>query len=159
MLLADGTEARLAAGELDLGYRHSRFKVPIAEGAPADLVLGATFRLTAEPADVIKGRLDDIRRWRQAHQPLGLPSAGSVFRNPTDGPSAGEIIDTLGLKGLRIGGAVVSEKHANFIVNDQKGTAADVRALAERVRAEVRERTGTGLEFEIVFLGDWGAPS
>ena len=107
--------------ELDLGYRHSRFKVPIAEGAAADLVLGATFRLTPEPADVIKGRLDDIRRWRQAHQPLGLPSAGSVFRNPPDGPSAGAIIDELGLKGLRIGGAVVSEKHANFIVNDQKG--------------------------------------
>jgi UDP-N-acetylmuramate dehydrogenase len=156
VLLADGTEARLEAAELDLGYRHSRFKVPIAEGAPADLVLGATFRLSPEPAEVIKGRLDEIRRWRQAHQPLGLPSAGSVFRNPADGPSAGAIIDELGLKGLRIGGAVVSEKHANFIVNDQKGTAADVRALADRVRAEVLERTGTELELEIVFLGDWG---
>lgn len=155
VLLNDGTEARMQADQLDLGYRHSRFKVLIAEGASADLVLGATFRLTPEPADVIKARLDDIRRWRQSHQPLGLPSAGSVFRNPTDGPSAGAIIDGLGLKGLRIGGAVVSEKHANFIVNDQKGTAADVRALAERVRAEVVERTGTELEFEIVFLGDW----
>jgi UDP-N-acetylenolpyruvoylglucosamine reductase len=159
VLLADGTEEHLAAAALDLGYRHSRFKVPIAEGAAADLVLGATFRLTPEPADVIKGRLDDIRRWRQAHQPLGLPSAGSVFRNPAEGPSAGAIIDELGLKGLRIGGAVVSEKHANFIVNDQKGTAADVRALADRVRAEVLERTGTELELEIVFLGDWGGRS
>ena len=159
VLLADGTEARLAAGALDLGYRHSRFKVPTAEGAAADLVLGATFRLTSEPADVIKGRLDDIRRWRQAHQPLGLPSAGSVFRNPAEGPSAGAIVEGLGLKGLRIGGAVVSEKHANFIVNDQKGTAADVRALGDRVRSEVLERTGTALEFEIVFLGDWGERS
>jgi UDP-N-acetylmuramate dehydrogenase len=120
-------------------------------------VLGATFRLVPAPADVIKERLDDIRRWRQAHQPLGLPSAGSVFRNPSSGPSAGELIDGLGLKGLRIGGAVVSEKHANFIVNDQKGTATDVRALGERVRAEVESRTGTRLEFEIVFLGDWPA--
>ena len=163
VLLADGTEVRLAATELGLGYRESRFKPPVATGgaapsppgAPADLVLGATFRLTPAPADVIKERLDDIRRWRQAHQPLGLPSAGSVFRNPSSGPSAGELIDGLGLKGLRIGGAVVSEKHANFIVNDQKGTAADVRALGERVRAEVERATGTRLEFEIVFLGDW----
>lgn len=159
VLLADGTEARIGASDLDLGYRHSRFKIPIGEGAPADLVLGATFRLNPEPADVIKGRLDEIRRWRQAHQPLGLPSAGSVFRNPPDGPSAGAIIDELGLKGLRMGGAVVSEKHANFIVNDQKGTAADVRALAERVRAEVLQRSGTELEFEIVFLGDWSERS
>jgi UDP-N-acetylmuramate dehydrogenase len=159
VLLADGTEMRMAAADLELGYRHSRFKVPIEEGAGADLVLGATFTLAPEPADVIKGRLDGIRHWRQAHQPLGLPSAGSVFRNPVDGPSAGAIIDGLGLKGLRIGGAVVSEKHANFIVNDEKGTAADVRALAERVRAQVRERTGTALEFEIVFLGEWGGES
>jgi UDP-N-acetylmuramate dehydrogenase len=167
VLLADGTEARMPAADLELGYRESRFKRTGAaavagaapSGAPADLVLGATFRLATEPADVIKGRLDEIRRWRQAHQPLGLPSAGSVFRNPPAGPSAGEIIDGLGLKGLRIGGAVVSEKHANFIVNDRKGTAADVRALADRVRAEVQERSGTELEFEIVFLGDWGGES
>jgi len=164
VLLADGTESRMPAADLELGYRESRFKRtgaaaaagPSRSGAPADLVLGATFLLAAESAEVIKGRLDDIRRWRQAHQPLGLPSAGSVFRNPPEGPSAGAIIDGLGLKSLRIGGAVVSEKHANFIVNDQKGTAADVRALADRVRAEVLERVGTELEFEIVFLGDWG---
>jgi UDP-N-acetylmuramate dehydrogenase len=163
VLLADGTEARLPAAELELGYRESRFKrahAAPASDAPAtgttgDLVLAATFRLSPEPAAVIKERLDDIRRWRQAHQPLGLPSAGSVFRNPAGGPSAGAIVDGLGLKGLRIGGAVVSEKHANFIVNDQKGTAADIRALAERVRAEVLERTRTALTFEIVFLGDW----
>jgi UDP-N-acetylmuramate dehydrogenase len=167
VLLADGTEARLPAAELALGYRESRFKRahttpdaeadPFGPGTPGDLVLGATFRLSPEPAEVIKERLDDIRRWRQAHQPLGLPSAGSVFRNPADGPSAGAIVDGLGLKGLRIGGAVVSEKHANFIVNDQKGTAADIRALAERVRDTVLERTGAALTFEIVFLGDWPA--
>ena len=165
VLLADGTEARLPAPELELGYRESRFKrahATPASDAPApgttgDLVLGATFRLHPEPEQVIKERLDDIRRWRQAHQPLGLPSAGSVFRNPADGQSAGAIVDGLGLKGLRIGGAVVSEKHANFIVNDQKGSAADIRALAERVRDEVLARTGTSLTFEIVFLGDWPA--
>ena len=86
---------------------------------------------------MIKGRLDEIRRWRQTHQPLGIPSAGSVFRNPS-GDSAGRLIDELGLKGTRVGGAVVSEKHANFITNDQKGTAADVRRLGELVRAGPR---------------------
>jgi UDP-N-acetylmuramate dehydrogenase len=163
VLLADGTERRLAPAELGLGYRQSRFKPGPGDeavpGAPGDLVVAATFRLTPADEGTIKARLDDIRRWRQTHQPLGLPSAGSVFRNPATGPSAGALIDTLGLKGRRIGGAVVSEKHANFIVNDQKGTAADVRRLASEVQAEVLSRTGTALEFEIVFLGDWAVGS
>ena len=71
--------------------------------------------------DEIKARLDDIRHWRQAHQPLGLPSAGSMFRNPAEGPSAGALIEGAGLKGLQVGGATVSPKHANFIVNDRTG--------------------------------------
>jgi UDP-N-acetylmuramate dehydrogenase len=164
VLLADGTERRLATDELDLGYRESRFKRPLGgsagtatatAGVPDELVLAATFQLTPADEGAIKLRLDDIRQWRQAHQPLGLPSAGSVFRNPARGPSAGELIDGLGLKGRRVGGAVVSEKHANFIVNDKKGTAADVRLLGQQVRREVFDRTGTALEFEIVFLGAW----
>ena len=156
VLLADGSEAELPAAELGFGYRTSRFKAATAEDAPgpAELVLAATFRLRpADPAE-IKGRLDDIRRWRQAHQPLGIPSAGSVFRNPP-GDSAGRLIDELGLKGYRIGGAVVSEKHANFIVNDRRGTAADVRHLADFVRAEVRARHGIELAYEVEFVGDW----
>jgi UDP-N-acetylmuramate dehydrogenase len=157
VLLADGTERRLATDELGLGYRESRFKRPApADPAPDDLVLAATFRLAPADEATIKVRLDDIRRWRQAHQPLGLPSAGSVFRNPPGDRSAGALIDGLGLKGRRIGGAVVSEKHANFIVNDKKGTAADVRALGDEVRGEVLAATGIALEYEIVFLGDWG---
>ena len=149
----DGQESIVPVADLGLGYRDSRFKHGPATG-PADLILAATFRLSAADPDVIKERLDDIRRWRQAHQPLGLPSAGSVFRNP-DGDSAGRLIDEAGLKGHRIGGAVVSEKHANFIVNDQKGTAADVRRLAEHVRDVIAERHGVELVFEIEFLGDW----
>jgi UDP-N-acetylmuramate dehydrogenase len=153
VLAADGSEALVPVDQLGFGYRDSRFKHRVP-GAPAELILEATFHLVAAEPGTIKERLDDIRRWRQAHQPIGLPSAGSVFRNPP-GDSAGRLIDEAGLKGLRIGGAVVSEKHANFIVNDQKGTAADVRRLAERVRGEISTRYGVALEFEIEFLGDW----
>ena len=149
VLLEDSSEAVLPASELGFRYRHSRFK-----DNPGEIVLAAAFRLAAaEPAE-IAARLDEIRRWRREHQPLGLPSAGSVFRNPA-GDSAGRLIDSLGLKGRRLGGAVVSEKHANFIVNDRQGTASDVRRLAETVRAEVRDRLGVELALEIEFAGDW----
>ena len=153
VLDAAGGETVLPAAELALAYRDSRFKHP-EPGKPRELIVEATFRLEPADPDTIKGRLDDIRRWRQAHQPLGLPSAGSVFRNPP-GDSAGRLIDAAGLKGRRIGGAAVSEKHANFVVNDRKGTAADVRRLMELVRAEIAARDGIELEFEVEFLGDW----
>jgi UDP-N-acetylmuramate dehydrogenase len=151
VLLSDG-EVTLVRDQLALTYRHSALK-EAPDGTP-HVVTWATFEL--EPADpsVIAERLDEIRRWRQVHQPLGLPSAGSVFRNP-DGESAGRIIDELGLKGVRMGGATVSEKHANFIVNDQHGSAADVRRLAEQVQATVRRERGIELVFEVVFAGDW----
>ncbi len=159
VLRADGSEAVMAGAELGFAYRESRFKVrPGPDGVtppgPDELVLAATFRLTPEEPAVIRERLDAIRRWRQAHQPIGLPSAGSVFRNPP-GDSAGRLIDEAGLKGLRVGGASVSQKHANFIVNDRRGTAADVRRLVELVRAEIEARHGIALELEIEFLGDW----
>jgi len=153
VLDAGGSEVVLTGDDLAFGYRDSRFKHP-TQGALPEIVLEATFRLDPADAATIKARLDEIRRWRQAHQPLGIPSAGSVFRNP-DGTSAGKLIDEAGLKGLRIGGATVSAKHANFIVNDQKGSAADVRRLAERVRSDIRERHGVELQFEIEFVGDW----
>jgi len=151
----DGSEAVLAASALGLTYRESALKAAPPE-APR-IVTWGRFRLEPTDPSVITERLDGIRRWRQAHQPLGQPSAGSVFRNPIEGPSAGALIDSLGLKGLRVGGAVVSEKHANFIVNDQAGSAADVRRLAESVQASVRRATGVELRFEVVFAGDWSA--
>ena len=153
VLLADGTEARLPATDLALTYRDSRFKTE-----PGDVVLGATFRLETADAATIAGRLDEIRKWRREHQPLGIPSAGSAFRNPT-ADSAGRLIDEAGLKGFRVGGAAISEKHANFIVNDQKGSAADVRAVLDRARDEVSKRFGIELVPEIQFLGDWGSAS
>jgi UDP-N-acetylmuramate dehydrogenase len=153
VLDADGAEAIVAASDLRLAYRDSRLKHPAADRAP-EIVVEATFRLGPAEPDIIKGRLDEIRRWRQAHQPLGLPSAGSVFRNPAS-DSAGRLIDEAGLKGHRIGGAVVSEKHANFIVNDRKGSAADVRRLGDHVRDVVAERAGIELVYEVEFPGDW----
>jgi UDP-N-acetylmuramate dehydrogenase len=155
VIRADGTEVTLDRDGLALSYRDSALKHS-PDGAP-EVVTWASFDLTLADRDVIGGRLDEIRRWRQAHQPLGMPSAGSVFRNPDEGPSAGALIDGLGLKGLRIGGASVSQKHANFIVNDEAGTAADVRRLAEQVQATVRRETGIELVPEIVFAGDWSA--
>ena len=149
ILDATGREEIVPVSELELQYRDSRFKQRREE-----LVLEATFALAPADPDTIKARLDDIRRWRQAHQPLGLPSAGSVFRNP-EGDSAGRLIEASSLKGTRIGGAVVSEKHANFIVNDQKGSAADVRRLGDQVRDAVAAATGTELRYEIEFVGDW----
>ncbi len=159
VLDVEGRELRLGTDELGLGYRASRFKVPPdAAGTtppdPPEIVLGASFRLSPEDPQTIRSRLDDIRRWRREHQPLGLPSAGSVFRNP-DADSAGRLIEAAGLKGMRIGGAAVSEKHANFIVNDQKGRAADVRRLVDHVRAVVADASGVELVPEIEFVGDW----
>ncbi|HEX2755834.1 MAG TPA: UDP-N-acetylmuramate dehydrogenase, partial [Candidatus Limnocylindrales bacterium] len=152
VLLGDGTEARLTAADLEFHYRDSRLK-----HQPLEVVLAATFRLaTADPA-TIAARLDDIKRWRREHQPLGVPSAGSTFRNPP-GDSAGRLIDALGWKGRTRGGATVSEKHANFIVNDRHGPAADVRGLIDDVAAAVERETGIVLEPEVVFLGDWTAP-
>ena len=154
VLTADGREERLDAAALGLGYRDSRLK-HLPAGGTAEVVLTASFRLAPATPDEIRDRLDEIRRWRQAHQPLGLPSAGSYFRNPP-GDSAGRLIEAAGLKGTRVGGATVSEKHANFLVNDRKGSATDVRRLGELVRTEVARRFGVTLEPEVVFLGAWG---
>lgn len=148
----DGTESEHDAAGLGMAYRESALK-HAPEGRP-DVVTSITLRLRPDEPAVITERLDEIRRWRQAHQPLGIPSAGSTFRNPP-GDSAGRIIDSLGLKGLREGGASVSEKHANFLVNDQKGTSTDVRRLGDRVRETVARETGIELVYEVVFAGDW----
>ncbi|MDQ3127994.1 MAG: UDP-N-acetylmuramate dehydrogenase, partial [Chloroflexota bacterium] len=99
VLLGDGTEARLTPAELDFHYRDSRLK-----HHPDEVVLQATFRLASADPATITARLDEIKRWRREHQPLGIPSAGSTFRNPA-GDSAGRLIDELGWKGRTRGGA------------------------------------------------------
>ncbi|HTI30330.1 MAG TPA: hypothetical protein VL687_08240, partial [Methylomirabilota bacterium] len=102
-----------------------------------------------------EAEIDEIVRWRRANQPGGQ-NAGSVFTNPP-GDSAGRLIDAAGLKGRRVGTASVSTLHANFIVSDRGGSAADVRALGDQVRTEVLERFGVELEYEIEFAGEWPA--
>ena len=149
---AHGSEATLERDELGLAYRDSRLKR--ARPDAAEVVTEATFALEPAALEVIVARLDEIRRWRQAHQPLGRKSAGSFFRNPDD-DSAGRIIDELGLKGRRVGGAVVSEKHANFIINDASASASDVRRLGEEIRDIVHRERGIELRFEVEFVGDW----
>ena len=123
--------------------------------APTDVVVSATHRL--EPGDPGAGRaaIDEIVRWRRANQPGGA-NAGSVFTNPAD-DSAGRLIDACGLKGLRIGTAEVSPKHANFIQADKGGSGDDVRRVMDRVRQVVAAETGVELTTEVRMVGfdDW----
>jgi UDP-N-acetylmuramate dehydrogenase len=151
---ADGEERALGPEALGMDYRETRLKHS-APGRP-DVVLQATFALEPADPDTIAARLDGIRRWRQAHQPVGQKSAGSIFRNPAGDP-AGRIIDELGLKERRLGGAQVSPRHANFIVNTGGASAADVRGLAELVRETVLRERGVELRYEVEFVGDWGS--
>jgi UDP-N-acetylmuramate dehydrogenase len=153
---ADGEERELGPEELGMTYRETTLKHN-APGRP-DVVLQATFALEPAEPDTIAERLGAIRRWRQEHQPIGQKSAGSVFRNP-EGGSAGRIIDELGLKGVHVGGAQVSPKHANFIVNTGGASAADVRALGDLVRETVRRERGIDLAYEVEFVGDWPTPA
>jgi UDP-N-acetylmuramate dehydrogenase len=143
--LSQGRPRTADAEGLDLSYRHS------AVGS-TDLVIGATFR--AEPGDATVGedRIRAITRWRRDNQPGGTLNAGSVFKNPT-GDSAGRIIDAVGLKGLTVGGASVSERHANFFVAMPGAKALDVYRLVREVAARVEKATGIVLETEIQFAG------
>jgi UDP-N-acetylmuramate dehydrogenase len=132
------------AGDLDLRYRHSNL-------AAHDVVIEAQFELApGDPANSER-EIDDIVRWRRENQPGGQ-NAGSVFTNPP-ADAAGRLIEAAGCKGLRIGSAHVSTKHANFFQVDDGGTAADVLALMREVRRRVHERTGIELAAETHLVG------
>ncbi len=143
--LTDGVVDSFGPDELDLSYRHSNL-------TPTRIVLEASFE--GSPGDESAGRaeLRRITRWRRDNQPGGTFNAGSVFKNPP-GATAGEIIDTLGLKGLSVGDVSVSTKHANFFVAGPKATSQDIRSLVEQVKDRVAMATGTILETEIQFVG------
>jgi UDP-N-acetylmuramate dehydrogenase len=139
-----GSEVRRPVDALELAYRNSAV-------GPGEVVTAATFRV--EPDDSTSGAavIGEIVRWRREHQPGGT-NAGSVFANPP-GDSAGRIIDGLGLKGFRVGGATVSEKHANFFQAEPGATASDVHALVLAVQRRVREATGIELRPELRMVG------
>ena len=136
--------------ELDFSYRRSGI-------GPGEVVLQACYAL--EPGDPTAGaaRISEIVRWRRENQPGGQ-NAGSVFTNPP-GDSAGRLVEATGLKGMRIGTAAVSDKHANFIQADAGGSADDVRRVIEVVRQRVLERTGVELAVEVRLIGAGRVPA
>jgi UDP-N-acetylmuramate dehydrogenase len=151
VLLANGTFAVRTPDEYAIGYR----SVARADGAPPDgIFTAAWFRFPLGNGAAARMRIKWLLQKRIASQPLGLPNAGSVFRNPP-GDYAARLIESCGLKGLARGGAQVSPKHANFIVNPNRAArAADIEALIQDVQRVVRERTGVVLEPEVRVMGE-----
>ncbi|HEY3249124.1 MAG TPA: UDP-N-acetylmuramate dehydrogenase [bacterium] len=147
-LIDAGGERELRAAELDYAYRTSRM-----QRAPG-VVLDATLRLRPGDAAEIRARTEAWLRHRSETQPIGPPSSGCVFRNPA-GDHAGRLIELAGGKGLAVGGARVSEVHANYIINTGAATAANVLALADKVKALVAQKFAVALEPEIKLLGDF----
>jgi UDP-N-acetylmuramate dehydrogenase len=121
-------------------------------GPTSEWFLGATFRFEHDAVSSMQAIKTLLAR-RNATQPLGYPSCGSVFRNPT-GDFAGRLIEQAGLKGHRLGGAMVSDKHANFILNVDDATAADVEGLIGEIRAAVERTSGVQLELEVRVIGE-----
>lgn len=143
--LLSGSLGDRSAADLELAYRHSNL-------ADTDMVLAATFRTVARSQEEGEAIMREITRWRKQHQPGGTLNAGSVFKNPP-GDSAGRLIDSLGLKGLRMGGVSVSERHANFFVAEAGASPQDVFDLVAEVRRLTKERAGVDLEPEVRFAG------
>lgn len=132
--------------DFDFDYRHSVYM-----DHPEYTILSAVFRLEPGDPDDIQAKMDDYFARRKEKQPLEFPSAGSTFKRP-EGHFAGALIEQCGLKGLRIGDAEVSEKHAGFIINRGHATAREIRELVLTVTEKVREQTGVELEPELLFL-------
>lgn len=143
---ADGVRRLTEVNELSLSYRHSIFS-----DTPG-CALSARFQLIPDDPAAIRARMDDYMNRRREKQPLQYPSCGSTFKRPVQG-YASALIDTCGLKGLQVGGAQVSTKHAGFIVNLGGATAEDVRTLMSRVTDAVLLKTGITLEPEVKLLG------
>jgi len=151
VLTRDGAFAIRTPADYAIGYR----SVKRADGRPAEGIFTAGwFRFPAGDGDAARARIKELLARRIATQPLELPNAGSVFRNPPDDHAA-RLIEAAGLKGFAIGGARVSEKHANFIVNgERRATASDIENLIEHVRRVVTEKAGVTLELEVRFIGE-----
>ena len=133
-------------GEFEIGYRH-------VAGPGDEWFVGAELELQPGDGESGRRRIKQLLAERAERQPTGQACCGSVFRNP-EGDFAARLIESCGLKGMRLGGAQVSEKHANFIINTGEATAADIEALIERVRNTVAEQTGIRLQTEVKIVGE-----
>ena len=145
VVLPDGTCNTLPVGELQYSYRHSE----LPEGA---VVVAARFRGTPGDPRAIGAEMDRIARAREDSQPLRTKTGGSTFKNPP-GEKAWQLVDAAGCRGLKLGGAQVSEKHTNFLINTGHATSADIEGLGELVREKVYAKSGVGLEWEIQRVG------
>ena len=141
-LSADGTLRTFTGEEMELRYRHSVFM------GLSGVIVSADFRLQPGDPEAILARMRELMERRRASQPLDLPSAGSTFKRPVGGYAAA-LIQNSGLKGFRVGGAAISEKHAGFVVNLGGATGADVLELIARVQARVKADSGIELEPEV----------
>lgn len=148
VMTKEGEIRRLEKEELKLSYRHS------AMMESGDIILRAYFKLKVQPKLQIFAIMESYRKARQEKQPLEYPSAGSTFKRPV-GYFAGKLIQDAGLSGCKIGGAMVSTKHAGFIINAGGATAADVYQLIQHVKATVKEKFQVELEPEVRFLGEF----
>jgi UDP-N-acetylmuramate dehydrogenase len=146
-----GTRQTLAATEFEIGYR--TVKAPLDEFC----FISADMRFPIDPSARTRDEIRGLLATRKASQPVGQPSCGSVFRNPP-GDHAARLIEAAGLKGHRIGAAVVSDKHANFILNDGEARADDIEALILHVRDTVQGKHGVRLEPEVRIVGEPGRP-
>ncbi len=146
-VLLDGEVRTLTVEDMQMGYRTS---LPLRRGG---IVISARFALTPDDPEAIAARMRELNARRRDKQPLNYPSAGSTFKRP-EGYFAGALIEQAGLKGKRVGGAQVSEKHAGFIVNTGGATAADILTLIGTVQDEVADRFGVRLETEVRILGE-----
>ncbi len=160
VLSAEGALARLAPAEFDIAYRHVAAKAPGARleartrcGLDHDVFAAAYFRLARGDGEDGRREIKQLLQRRIAAQPLEMPNAGSVFRNPP-GDYAARLIESCGLKGVAIGGAQVSPKHANFLVNTGGARAADIESLIDHVQRTVLERCGVLLEREVRIIGE-----
>lgn len=152
LLEPDGEVTERPATWMEFAYRESRIKRMGPENRP--VVLAAMFRLSPGDPAALAARMEEILAWRRTRHPSGA-TMGSTFKNPP-GNHAGRLIEAAGLKGYRVGGAAVSELHANFLINTGSATAADVRALIRHIQAEVERQFGIHLEPEVEFIG-WDA--
>lgn len=139
--------------EMNYAYRSSILKKEHGRNMSRRVVLQAELELSLESVDVLMGRADGFIAHRKQSQPGGA-SCGSMFKNP-ENYYAGYLIEAAGLKGFRVGGAKISEKHANFFVNDEDATADDIRALIAEAWHTVRDKFGVELELEVELVGEW----